>query len=340
MKWYSELIYENFIKYKLFSSYNSSILMSIGKLKILTILVFGLFFIGIIYSVHGFNKKKKTKARKTKNILNRMQLGTETNEFQRSIMVGYNEEEINEFLEKLYGDVQDIYYENHILEAKFLSLRSEAKSKGLMSDVLEKTLVSVQRTSKEMVEKAEIDAKKIVENALVEYHSKLDQAEKELETNQKIAKDISKGTEIKVSKTLEKAQERYDKIMTEAKKALDLAKTSAKEVIELSNIQVRNVIEEANEKCETIMKSGKIEALNINEEYRQLSDKLKKHKKEYLDILINQMELIEDFEGTKETEENRYGVQEELGEINYLNGTNDDISINISNTVKLEKNIK
>lgn len=336
MKVYSGLIYENFIEHKLFSSYNSSVLLSIGKLEILTIVVFTVFFIGIVYTLYGLKKKKRARTRKTKNILNRMPIGTRSKEFSASLVIGYSEEEINEFLEKLYSDIQDIYYENHMLEAKFLGLKSEAKSKGLMSDVLEKTLVSVQKTSKEMVEKAEIDAKNIIEKALDEYHSKLDEAEKELETNQKIAKDLSKGTEIKVTKTLEKAQEKYDKIMTEAKKALDLAKKSAKEIIDLSNSEVRNIIEKANRKCESIIESGKMEALDINLEYKELSEKVKKHRQEYLDIIINQMECIEDFE---KFEEKTIQTEEEiLEEVHYLNGTNDDISV--SNTVKIEKNAK
>ena len=97
-------------------------------------------------------------------------------EFKRGFR-GYNEEEVDEFLDKVIKDYETLYRENIELKETIERLNSKLEHYQHMENTLHSTLVIAQETAEEvklnakketelMIKEAEISAQKLVEEAL------------------------------------------------------------------------------------------------------------------------------------------------------------------------------
>lgn len=97
-------------------------------------------------------------------------------EFKRGFR-GYNEEEVDEFLDRVIKDYETLYRENLDLKESIERLNSKLEHYQHMENTLHSTLVIAQETAEEvklnakketelMIKEAEIRAQKLVEEAL------------------------------------------------------------------------------------------------------------------------------------------------------------------------------
>jgi cell division initiation protein len=115
-------------------------------------------------------------------------------EFKKS-MRGFNEEEVNEFLDKVVADFEKLYRENGELKDKITVVNERIENYALMEKTLQSTLVVAQTTAEDVVvnarKKAEIiikeaeeQAKKIIENAnnsVIDVHREYENVKKEVQ---------------------------------------------------------------------------------------------------------------------------------------------------------------
>lgn len=102
-------------------------------------------------------------------------LDIENKEFKRSIR-GYNDVEVNKFLDEVIVDFEKLYKENTELKDKIVSLNSQIQNYKTLEDTLKNTLVVAQSAADELsisskekskliIQKAEADAEKIIREA-------------------------------------------------------------------------------------------------------------------------------------------------------------------------------
>lgn len=115
-------------------------------------------------------------------------------EFKKTIR-GYNEDEVNEFLDKVVADFEKLYRENGELKDKIAVVNERVDNYTLMEKTLQNTLVVAQTTAEEVVvnarKKAEViereaeeQAKRIIEeanNSVVDIHREYENIKKDVQ---------------------------------------------------------------------------------------------------------------------------------------------------------------
>lgn len=115
-------------------------------------------------------------------------------EFKKG-MRGYKEEEVDEFLDKVVTDFEKLYRENGELKDKLSVINDKVDSYNLMEKTLQNTLVVAQTTAEEVVvnsrkkaevllQEAEDQAKRIVEDAnksVIDIHREYENLKKEVQ---------------------------------------------------------------------------------------------------------------------------------------------------------------
>jgi len=106
-------------------------------------------------------------------------LDIQNKEFRRSLR-GYNEEEVDEFLDEVMKDFEKIYKENLELKDKILVLNDQIDKYNSLEHTLKETLIVAQSTADEVIAAAKEKAKTIVENANIEAKRLIDEANEEV----------------------------------------------------------------------------------------------------------------------------------------------------------------
>lgn len=115
-------------------------------------------------------------------------------EFKKS-MRGFNEEEVDEFLDKVVADFEKLYRENGELKDKIAVVNERIENYALMEKTLQSTLVVAQTTAEDVVvnarkkaeliiREAEEQAKKIIEganNSVIDVHREYENVKKEVQ---------------------------------------------------------------------------------------------------------------------------------------------------------------
>jgi cell division initiation protein len=106
-------------------------------------------------------------------------LDIQNKEFRRSIR-GYNEAEVDEFLDEVMKDFEKLYKENMELKDKILVLNEQIDRYNSLEHTLKETLIVAQSTADEVISAAKEKAKTIVENANIEAKRLIDEANEEV----------------------------------------------------------------------------------------------------------------------------------------------------------------
>lgn len=100
-------------------------------------------------------------------------------EFRRSFR-GYNEEEVDEFLDKVMEDYEMLYRENAELKERINIMNEKLQSYINMETTLNNTLIVAQNTAEELKRNAEKEAQLIIQNAHQTAEKILEQANQEV----------------------------------------------------------------------------------------------------------------------------------------------------------------
>jgi cell division initiation protein len=88
--------------------------------------------------------------------------------FTRGFMGGYNEEEVDEFLERVLRDYESLYQENSALKEKNELLSAEINRYHQIEESIQKALVTSQNTAEDFLRTKKEEAELILEKAKVE----------------------------------------------------------------------------------------------------------------------------------------------------------------------------
>lgn len=91
----------------------------------------------------------------------------EQQEFSRSFR-GYNEEEVDDFLDKIVKDYEELISENTRLNEEIERMKEQLKEYSEIEETLRSALLNAQKLAEEMKEKVENEAKMIIEKAKME----------------------------------------------------------------------------------------------------------------------------------------------------------------------------
>lgn len=91
----------------------------------------------------------------------------EQQEFSRSFR-GYNEEEVDDFLDKIVKDYEELISENARLNEEIERMKERLKEYRDIEETLRSALLNAQKSAEEMKEKVENEAKMIIEKAKME----------------------------------------------------------------------------------------------------------------------------------------------------------------------------
>jgi len=92
-------------------------------------------------------------------------LDLENKRFSKKHIGGYNDEEVDEFLDELTVDYEKLYKENAELRDNIILLEESVKHYKSIEDTLQSTLVMAQSTAEEIKSVAQTKANQIVESA-------------------------------------------------------------------------------------------------------------------------------------------------------------------------------
>jgi len=91
----------------------------------------------------------------------------EQQEFSRSFR-GYNEEEVDDFLDKIVKDYEELINENVRLNEEIEKMQEKLKEFGEIEETLRSALLNAQKSAEEMKGRVESEAKIIIEKAEME----------------------------------------------------------------------------------------------------------------------------------------------------------------------------
>jgi len=106
-------------------------------------------------------------------------LDIQNKEFKKSIR-GYNETEVDEFLDEILKDYEKLYKENMELKDKILLLNEQIEKYNSLEHTLKETLIVAQSTADEVIGAAKKKANSIIESANVEAKRLIDEANNEV----------------------------------------------------------------------------------------------------------------------------------------------------------------
>ena len=114
-------------------------------------------------------------------------------EFSRKVR-GYDQNEVDEFLDKIIVDYEKLYKENSELKDK-LNLQNEKMAQYVnIEDTLQKTLVTAQKASEDIEKNARTKAELIIQDAQTQAKQLLEKANNEIisiiKNREKLIKDV------------------------------------------------------------------------------------------------------------------------------------------------------
>ncbi|RBP39188.1 DivIVA domain-containing protein [Garciella nitratireducens] len=135
-------------------------------------------------------------------------------EFSRKVR-GYDQDEVDEFLDKIIIDYEKLYKENSELKDK-LNLQNEKMTQYInIEDTLQKTLITAQKASEEIEKNAREKADLIIKEAEIQAKQILSEANNEIifimKNKEKLMKDV-KVLKTKIKTLLESQLEILDEV--------------------------------------------------------------------------------------------------------------------------------
>ena len=137
--------------------------------------------------------------------------------FEKAVFGGYDMGQIDQFLDEVLDDYTALYKENATLKAKMKVLVDKIEEYHAVDEEMRKALYMAQKTSKDLIAKAEAEAKSIVENAqktadehVVSLHSQVIAEQQKLNEIQTLSAEYGK----KLKDALIKTADMVDQILT------------------------------------------------------------------------------------------------------------------------------
>lgn len=106
-------------------------------------------------------------------------LDIQNKDFSKSFR-GFNELEVNEFLDEIMVDYERTYKENIELKDKILLLNEQIDKYNNLEDTLKETLIVAQSTADDVIGNAKEKSNTIIENANLESKKLIDEANREV----------------------------------------------------------------------------------------------------------------------------------------------------------------
>lgn len=103
-------------------------------------------------------------------------LEIQNQEFRKALR-GYNEEEVDQFLDRVVRDYETLFKENHELKETISELEEKMKSYRDLEDTLQKTLILAQKTAEDIKANAEKEAELLIREARIKAENMLKEAE-------------------------------------------------------------------------------------------------------------------------------------------------------------------
>ena len=113
----------------------------------------------------------------------------ENREFKKAFR-GYDEEDVEEFLEELVKDYSKLYRENATLKDQNAILNDSVETYKGMEETMRSAILSAQKTSEEIIRNAHEQADTIVQEAKVRAQEKLNEAENQVQEKRRACADI------------------------------------------------------------------------------------------------------------------------------------------------------
>ncbi|MCF8010604.1 MAG: DivIVA domain-containing protein [Clostridiales bacterium] len=136
-------------------------------------------------------------------------LDVQNKEFRRALR-GYNEEEVDEFLDQLAQDYEWIYMENERLKEKLEDIESGIKRYEEMEQTIKDTLVMAQKNSDELRENTQKETEVMVNEARQKAQQTVkdaeEKADKIISMAEEKAEEITEDAKQKVESTLQEYQ--------------------------------------------------------------------------------------------------------------------------------------
>lgn len=207
----------------------------------------------------------------------------------KSGMGGYSKKETDDFIEKVQGDYEILYKENHDLKEKITALSEGLQYYKQMEGTLQKTLVLAEKTATETLEASrnqavlvEKESKEKADAILSEAQQKADsllsesqrKSDELLSTSEKRSDNIIKDAQDRAAVTLEDAKASAHSLLTETKNVTDdLLKETNSQLSEVSDAMQKLVksYEDYKEQFKALVNS-QLEALNGSEFELSVSD--------------------------------------------------------------------
>ena len=145
--------------------------------------------------------------------------------FEKAVFGGYDMAQIDKFLDELLVDYSLLYKENAALKGKMRVLVDKIDEYRAVDEEMRKALYTAQVTAKEIVDKANVEARVILKNAEVEAQKRCESIDAEIYANAvklKEMRDICSNYAQSIKSLLVKAAD-------------DIALTENKEIDELIN---------------------------------------------------------------------------------------------------------
>ena len=103
----------------------------------------------------------------------------ENMEFKK-VALGYSQEEVDDFLDKVIADFERLYKDNSRLNSKIVSMEENVKHYEKLENSIKEALVLAEKTGEQAKEQAEKEARNIVEQAKIDAGDIIHNANKKL----------------------------------------------------------------------------------------------------------------------------------------------------------------
>lgn len=208
---------------------------------------------------------------------------------------GYNEEDVDNFMEEVIAAYGNLYRNNAELKEKIDKLSEDMRSNSALEESLKRTLITAQSTSEEMINEASHKADIIVQEARDEYEKIVERARETLSISQRNSEEMISDSNRRAEEIIKSAEMENSKITERAQKTLELAQKAADEAINNANKKSRDLIQEAKEENERILKRGRLELLDIRDQYNQIKKEVTEYKERCQMLAKSQLEALESY---------------------------------------------
>ncbi|MDO8885519.1 DivIVA domain-containing protein [Candidatus Oleimmundimicrobium sp.] len=225
-------------------------------------------------------------------------------EFRRAIR-GYNEEDVDVFLDKIAEELELLYKENNDMKEELEKINEKIKQYENIEQTLQNTLLTAQKSAEEVQANSKKEAELVIKDAVLKAREIIQDAvneKRESETNLKILKQAEEEFRMRFKSVLES----YLNVLNETEGIEEIEK----KVKELEEFKKENLVEESSELAteefaeenDELLDQPSEEKVVINEEPEEAFESLTKKEGEEDKIEEETQKTEADEEAEEETQ--------------------------------------